>query len=156
MNSVRITNEGTAGATSTGLINHRPIKAFTSSEESWFNIKGQFPAGVWIRFQRTYRLAKIGFRAWSPGYSGGNWPTVTEIVGSNDCSQWKTLLYIDNGGGFTRNSGVGPQEQFRTFTIPTENRLPFTCLGLRWPSGQGCNGIVRVGDIQMWEQLYSL
>jgi len=145
---VRVVNGGTAGATSVGSpSNYAPIKGFTSSGESWFNTQYQFPAGVWMRFQRKISLMKIGFRPWSPAGSG-NWPKVTEVVGSDDCSRWNTLLYIDNKGGFTRN------EEFRMFTIPSENRTPgYACLGLRWPSQNGCNGYVRVGNIQMWEQV---
>merc|ERR1711962_556686 len=140
----RIVNDGTPGSTSNGY--YQPINAFTTSEASWYNVDGQFPAAVWMRFGRTYRLAKIGFRAWAP-VGTGNWPTVTEVVGSNDCSRWTTLLYINNKGGFTQD------KEYREFTIASENRLAFSCLGLRWPSRNGCNGYVRLGHIQMWEQV---
>jgi len=151
----RIENGGTAGATSTYNALYAPIKAFTSSltphgdPQGWLNVRNQFPAAIWMRFQKAHRLMKIGFRALSPSTdpNQSKWPKVTEVVGSNDCSQWTTLLYIDNQGGFTSNL------EFRRFTIPSQNGISeYACLGLRWPSKEGCDGLVGVGDIQMWEQ----
>jgi len=143
----RIENGGTAGATSTLNPSYAPIKVFSGG--IWYNVRNQFPAAIWMRFQKAHRLMKIGFRALSPSTdpNQSKWPKVTEVVGSNDCSQWTTLLYIDNQGGFTSNL------EFRRFTIPSQNGISeYACLGLRWPSKEGCDGLVGVGDIQMWEQ----
>jgi len=143
----RIENGGTAGATSTLNPSYAPIKVFSGG--IWYNVRNQFPAAIWMRFQKAHRLMKIGFKAIFPNTvaNQGNWPKVTEVVGSNDCSQWTTLLYIDNQGGFTSD------DEFRMFTIPSQNGISeYACLGLRWPSKEGCYGVVAVGDIQMWEQ----
>ena len=145
---MRFANEGTAGATSIEGSCCTAIKAFTPPGASWHNKKFQFPAAVWMRFKKTHRLTKIGFRAWWPNLSEneGNMPKVTKVVGSNDCSNWNTLLQIDNFGGFTSH------KEYRTFTIPSENRiLSYSCFGLTWASQEGTEGWVRVGDIQMWE-----
>jgi len=134
---------GTAGASSQYTSDYLPSEAFDGTGD-WMNRENRFPVAVWMRFPSAHRLQKIGFRAsFIPSYM----PNEIEVVGSDDCSQWTVLLHLNNRGGFKSD------REFKTFVIPAENRASFTCIGLRWPFRDGCDGSVRVGRITMWEQV---
>ena len=137
-----IVNNGTAGSSQYSN-NYPPRGAFNGSND-WVNKLRQFPAVIWMRFQKSHRLQKIGFAPYSVA---SYLPNEFEVVGSDDCSHWTVLRRLNNKGGFRLDG------EFKTFVIPVENRVSVTCIGLRWPNSNGCTGFVRVGEITMWEQL---
>jgi len=136
-----IPNRGTPGASSV-YSTYYARKGFSTSELSWASNSGAqyFPASVWMRYSRSHRLAKIGFRT-APSTS--EMSKGFEVIGSNDCTNWNTLLYVENAG-FTKGL------QFKTFQIPLENRIAFSCLGLKFQNTPV--NLVRLGQITMWEQ----
>ena len=156
MNLGLIVDQGEAGASSEAIeTNDVPNKGktysaangFITSEMSWLTEPHQWPAFIWKRYQKAHRLRKIGFRV---GRSN-NWPDVFEVVGSDDCSTWTSMLRLDKqgpwNGGFTK--------EFRTYIIPVEKRTPFKCIGLKWPGTRdewlSQSGRVSVDSITMWE-----
>jgi len=119
--------------------------AFQNSMLFWSNLPGKFPAGVWMRYPKPRRLAKIGFTISEIKLY---WPKTFEVVASDDCHLWYTLLRREDGGGFSRDN------EFKTFDIPCEKE-PALCFGLKWPSSTGATvatvDTVRVNNILMWE-----
>jgi len=139
-----IPNRGTPGASSEI---HPAKNGFSTSKGTskgtWASKSGSqyFPASVWMRYSRSHRLAKIGFR--TGPYSSEN-PKDFEVIGSNDCLNWNALLSVDN-------AGLTKEKQFKTWQIPLENRIAFSCLGLKIKKTNG-KTLVRLGQITMWEQ----
>ena len=113
--------------------------AFQADDKYWSNAKNKWPASVWMRFDRPHLLEKIGFR----NKEIYNTPKTVEVIGSNDCKSWKTLLSVEDSG-FTKGN------EFRSWTIPAENRSKFSCFGLMWPIKQ-VSQCVSVRQILMWE-----
>ncbi len=117
-----------------------PEKAFTSSDDYWANVHKQLPAILWMKFNNPHRLARIGFRS----NTNVNIPKKMMVVGSHDCTNWSTLLTIENTG-FSDN-------EFRKWEIPAENRVLYRCIGLKWPVASS-NGYAVVAEMRMWEQI---
>jgi len=148
---LRKLDDGTAGASSTCCPNccsaRNAFIPFGEAKEheqleQWASETDQFPAYIWMRFQRPHRLAKIAFS--SLYYK--QLPKEIGVVGSDDCETWTTLVTIKSG--FTYGSEVKPWE------IPSQNRQKFSCIGLMWPRRfEGNDGIARLGHITMWEEL---
>jgi len=137
-----VQNRGTIGASSeysTGSPMWGKQNAFSTSEKFWSNVDNQFPALIWMRFSAPFRLGKIGYRV-----AGGGQPKIAEVIGSNDCSTWTTLRYIENTG-FS-----GGAKEFKAWSVPIENSIPFPCIGLRWPF-KGTGSCSEIGSITMWE-----
>jgi len=116
--------------------------------DAWGSKKDQWPALVWMRYSAPLRLGKIGYSTWDTD----DVPKIAEVIGSKNCSTttsttttttWTVLLRIENTG-FTK------AKEFRSWFIPMENRIPFQCIGLRWPEA-GVGDEVEAGSITLWE-----
>merc|ERR1711962_904236 len=142
-----IVDQGEVGASSSYDNYFTSGDAFRAGS-GWANEQNQFPAIIWKRYGKAHRLQKIGFRA---VVYPKNLPNVFEVVGANNCASdreahWTSMLRVDNGGGFTKRN------EFKSFIIPVENRHPYRCLGLRWPTKEGSNSnFVQISKITMWE-----
>jgi len=136
-----IPNTGTAGSSSVYAAGYLAKYAFMSSAKYWCNAEDQFPAAVWMQFPSSHVLAKIGYLA---KYDEETPPRM-EVIGSDDCSTWTILLNLEN----IVNSR---DDQFNEWSIPSQNRLSFSCFGLRWPAQKsGGNGFLYISQITMWE-----
>ena len=145
MNSVLIVDSGTPGASSSNLPRFPPKLAFLgrgTKGTQWLNAANQFPALIWMRFSKPHRLAKIGFT--SP-YANDH-PRNIGFIGSNDCSNWTHMLNI-------ADAGLTKAWETKTWVIPSENRLPFYCIGIDWPNRGKGDTYARISNITMWEQL---
>ena len=139
LNTELITEKGTPGASSVRSSSFAVTNAFTSDDKYWVPAKDQLPSAIWMRFQNPRRLHAIGYRNFDQNYD----PKRLEVIGSDDCTNWTTLLVVENTG-FT---GI---TEFRKWTIPEDIRTKFYCFGLRWrskPPNGFCNA---VSEIQMW------
>ena len=133
---------GTAGASS--VLSDNPIyggaMAFKLDEQYWETKANTFPNTIWMRFQRAYRLKKIGVRFFDHTYA----PNQMIVVGSDDCANWNPLLYVENTG---IPSSV--ESAYKKWTIPVANS--FSCLGLMFQRSAGTdNGWVILESIHMY------
>jgi len=145
----RILNYGTAtaGASATCCRCCPAKDAFITSDamNRWAGVIDQYPAYVWMRFQKPQRLAKIAFSLpWRPKKTD-----ILEIgiVGSDDCKSdrighWTTLLTIKPA--FTKAWEV------KTWEIPLQKRVGFTCIGLMWPREFYGFNRATFSEITMW------
>ena len=98
-----------------------------------------------MRFQKPQRLAKIAFSLPT------EYPKEVQeivIVGSDDCKSdrighWTTLLTIKPA--FTKGFW-----EVKSWEIPLQKRVGFTCIGLMWPRGFDGNNRARLSQITMW------
>jgi len=141
---------GTPGASSYLAFGTQPIHAFESKRRYWQGESCQFPAYIWWRFPMPHRLAKISVCVMSVGPR--NSPKKLDVVASDDCENWTDLLNIEDTG-FTESS------KEKAWVIPSQNRAPFHCIGLRWPihglyqpNANGCQN-AQVSHVSMWEEL---
>jgi len=135
-----IQNTGTAGSSSDYRAAYSAKHAFMSSADHWSNTKNQFPAAVWMRFPSSHVLAKIGYLA----LYDEDTPPKMEVIGSDDCSTWTILLNLENIVNTHNN-------KFREWSIPSQNRVPFSCIGLRWPAAKLGSNTLYISQITMWE-----
>jgi len=137
-----ITERGKPGASSVYDNRHGAALAFISNDDYWLPEDKQLPATIWMRFPRAHRLAAIGYRNYKNGYD----PKSLQVIGSNDCATWTTLLTVDNTG-FTKT------KEFRKWYIPAQNQQMFSCLGFMWQSNAPViySYTVIVREIRMWE-----
>jgi len=133
-------NTGTAGSTSDHSADRSAKHAFMSSANYWNPIANQYPAAVWMQFPSSHVLAKIGLLF----LFDEDTPPRMEVIGSDDCSTWTILLNLENVVN-SRN------KQFREWSIPSQNRLPFSCIGLRWPAPKSGSSLPYISQITMWE-----
>jgi len=81
-----IKNQGRPDASSYENIDRLPKYAYhrngmgLDKEAYWANYQGQFPALLWMHFQKSYRLAKIGFSTVFPEDA----PKIIRFIGSDD------------------------------------------------------------------------
>jgi len=137
-----ISDYGTPGASSIHRSFSSPKNAFTSTDRYWASSSFQFPAIIWMKFNNPHRLARIGYRSnflW-------NIPKKMIVVGSHDCTNWQSLLTIEN-------TAFRSNKEFRQWNIPEENRVSYRCIGLKWPVKPAGNTLVVVTEIRMWEQI---
>jgi len=138
-----ISDYGTPGASSIHRSFSSPKNAFTSTDRYWASSSFQFPAIIWMKFNNPHRLARIGYRSnflW-------NIPKKMIVVGSHDCTNWQSLLTIEN-------TAFRSNKEFRQWNIPEENRVSYRCIGLKWPVKPAGNTLVVVTEIRMWEQIW--
>jgi len=145
----RIPNRGQPGSSSDYRPGYSAQKAFSNYGSYWRNQDNQFPAVIYTKLEKKYRLAKITF---SIVYTQAN----LKVVGSDDCEPgtWTPLYKV-------RNLNVKNQFQYVEWDIPAFDgrRESFSCYGLKWdkktekytyPEGTGHVG---VGSIAMWEEI---
>ena len=145
-------NNGTPGATSFDSIESKlPKYAFENTiysdrpgvtgDNYWESERG-FPQYIWMKFATPHRIAKLGFSSQSNAYA----PTRFDIIGSSNCAApWTVLRHVDDAG-FTEWG------QVKTWTVPLENRLAFTCIGLKIETSNRYDyPYIAVRQIQMWE-----
>jgi len=160
---------GTAGATSIfedaakDPAKFRPALAFKSqifkspSEADrtypWISV-GQFPQTVYFRFPDPLTITKFSFRSRAedstkyPRYINlvEFSPTKFDFVGSDDCSEWETIM---EARGVTWSTF----DQEKLWIIPKEKQKSFACFGIRIVENGG-NSFGTHGAIQgmkMWQ-----
>merc|ERR1719209_1983063 len=160
---------GTAGATSIfedaakDAAKFRPALAFKSqifkspSEADrtypWISV-GQFPQTVYFRFPDPLTITKFSFRSRAedstkyPRYINlvEFSPTKFDFVGSDDCSEWETIM---EARGVTWSTF----DQEKLWIIPKEKQKSFACFGIRIVENGG-NSFGTHGAIQgmkMWQ-----
>jgi len=142
-----ITENGTAGASNvySSSSGNAAANAFKLDTSYWHSKKDEFPMTIWMRFQRPYRLKKIGVKPYSYDF-------ITKemyVVGSDDCTSWNPLLIVQNTG--YPSSGTNAHHYYKEWTISVENR--FSCLGLMFMKKDSKNnGHIVLDEIHMWEQ----
>jgi len=143
-----ISENGTAGASSVASDNeatYGAANAFKLDTSYFQSKKNSFPVTIWMRFQRPYRLKKIGVKP----YSYTHITKEMYIVGSDDCANWKSLLTVQNTG--YPSSGTNTYHYYKEWTISVENR--FACLGLMFMRKDSVNnGWILLDEIHMFEQ----
>jgi len=144
--SGRIPNQGRPGSSSDySTPDYSSKQAFSTYGEFWCSTHGQFPAMIYSELEKPYRLAKIGA---SFAYCPGKF----EIIGSNDGTTWTTMKTVEN-------PGITKFHQFKSWSVPAYNRIPFKYIGLRWPKAATENShpagtkYAGVGTISMWEEI---
>jgi len=142
----RVPNQGYPGSSSNyDSTYYNQKKAFSTYKEYWCNTHGQFPAMIYSELEKPYRLAKIGA---SFTYCPGKF----EVIGSNDGTTWTTMKTVEN-------PGITKSHQFKSWSVPAYNRIPFKYIGLRWPKAATENSYpagtkyAGVGTISMWEEI---
>ena len=157
---------GTAGATSIfkdNVAKFGPAWAFkrqifkSKSEADrtypWISV-GQFPQTVYFRFPDPLTITKFSFRSRaedSTKYPYYKWyvefsPTKFDFVGSDDCSEWETIM---EARGVTWSTF----DQEKLWIIPKEKQKSFACFGIRIVENGG-NSFGTHGAIQgmkMWQ-----
>merc|ERR1719309_1886014 len=98
-----IDDEGEAGSSSVLQLHESgkvaaAANGFLTSGLFWANKRYEWPALIWKRYRKAHRLQKIGFRIHKPW----NLPDVFEVIGSDDCTNWMSMMLVDNEGGFTK------------------------------------------------------
>ena len=88
----------------------------------WANSEGQFPAFIWHWFHEIHVVAKFGFASRIDLQNLNQSPKSFYFVGSMDCSNWTTIIKVDDAG-FTKNN------QFKSWIIPKRGRQAFRCFG---------------------------
>ena len=144
---MEIVYDGTAGASALAGAGYEAKYAFQNTEKFW---GGRYyedgPSFVWFRFRMAQRLAKIGFQGGHNAYA----PKSFEVVGSNSCSNWTTLLS-------TSNSGI-PNDLSSTFfswNIEKRHRLSFSCIGIKsiTENSERPTNYPEIKNIIMWEEI---
>jgi len=144
--SVLMENIGTPGASSVYGFN-LPKYAFQNSSNYWSSIS-RLPQSIWIKLATPCQIAKLGFSSEGNMYA----PRRFDIIGSSNCADpWTVLLHVADSG-FTKTS----RSQFKTWTVPQQNRRAFKCIGLKIETTYKCciryysGDYVALKNIQMW------
>ena len=132
-----IKEKGTAGGTSSYDNRPKAYAFINGTSTVWCNEAYQYPASVWMRFRKPHRLQKIGYRSLNRDNNA------FEVIASDDCTSWTTLLSVGNPG-FTKDS------EFKQWSIAIKNIAPFSCIGLKWHKS---NTHVCVNGVTMWEPI---
>jgi len=140
----RIAYEGSAGS-STESSGYAPKYAFHSIGSHYFHSQKGMPQAIWFRFSKPHRLAKIGITSHQNRYA----PKRFNVVGSNDCASWTSMLTVFNSG-FPDNT----HEETRYWSISAQNRMAFTCIGLNVKTNPWSGyPYLLLNNIMMWEEV---
>ena len=131
--------DGKAGASSywwhTFHRDYPPENAFKSNAR-WCSLAG-YPAKIWYKFKFPVKVVKISFSSvdksfWYPS----KWkqsPKSFNVIASNDCKNWDTLLSVTN-------SGFTGQNQVKSWQIPCTQQRPYRCYGIEGTKNLGYRG----------------
>ena len=114
--------------------------AYNKSSEYWCGKSQTFPATVWMQFPKPHRLAEISFKTY---YAG---TIYFEVVGSQDCADWTTLL---------NTNSIFIAKETKKFPLPltAASFERFSCIGLRFSKKpeNAKKEYACVGSVRMWE-----
>ena len=112
----------------------------------WASHSNDATPEIWFQFEEEHSLAKIGFSSRKENFFGQT-PAHFLVIGSTmteNSKNWSTLLEVKNAG-FTKN------DEFNSWLIPTVNRKPFRCMGLKILSTMSKKKYAALRNITMWE-----
>ena len=129
---------GTPGASSKWSADYSAQKAFNQAnpEARWCSTAG-YPSKIWFQFTSAVKVVKISFSSvdksfWYPS----KWkqsPKSFNVIASNDCKNWDTLLSVTN-------SGFTGQNQVKSWQIPCTQQRPYRCYGIEGTKNLGYPG----------------
>ena len=141
---MKITNAGTAGSTYEGDDEHLAKYAFENTESKYWQGSSTYPQYIWFRFHTPRVLAGIEITPYRNAFG----PELFQVVGSNDCWSWRTMLGVADSG-FPNDLQPGVSKYW---DIPRANRLSFYCIGLKiFTIPFGRNRSPELKNIVMWE-----
>ena len=117
--------DGTAGASSQYSASYSAQKAFNQENPRWCS-KAGYPAKIWFKFRSAVKVMKISFSSVENGKHGYEWkqsPKTFNMIASNDCRTWDTLLSVTN-------SGFTGQNQEHSWLIPPTQQKSYRCYGI--------------------------
>ena len=115
--------DGTAGASSRYSSKYSAQKAFNQEDPKarWCSTAG-YPAKIWFKFTFVVKVVKISFSS----IDSNKWkesPKTFNVIASNDCSTWDTLLSVTM-------SGFTGQNQEKSWQIPCTQQKSYRCYGI--------------------------
>ena len=154
-----IKEAGTAGSSNVAHSDHLAEYAFLDAPGKYWKGSNIYPQYIWFHFSTPHILGGIGFTVHRNAFA----PKDFEVVGSNDCSNWKPLLEAENPG-YPEDSGphgTGPEDKydppedfeeglFKFWHTRETSRVPYECFGLKIYSVR-FGDIPEVKNITMWE-----
>jgi len=119
--------DGTAGASSKFSAEYSAQKAFNQAdpEARWCSTAG-YPSKIWYKFSSAVRVAMISFSSIEDSQNPDIWtesPKAFNVIASNDCSTWDTLLSVTM-------SGFTGQNQEKSWQIPCTQQNSYRCYGI--------------------------
>ena len=122
--------DGTAGASLQYSSSYSAQKAFNQEnpEARWCSTVG-YPAKIWFKFTSAVKVVKISFSS----VDSNKWkesPETFNVIASNDCSTWDTLLSVTN-------SGFTGQNQEKSWQIPRTQQKSYRCYGIEGTKNLG-------------------
>ena len=140
---MKITDVGTAAASSSFGSEYVPANAFRDDDELWYS-KRKFPQSIWIRFANPHRLARIDIRS----HTNRSAPKDFAVVGSADGVDWVTLLRVQDSG-FPDDK----KKEVKSWEIPAENRQSLSHIGLTVNTVPDMTWkCVKIEYLVMWEE----
>jgi len=131
-----------AGATSVYGAGHEAANAFDPEREPWATKENEIPATVWYNFTTSVSLGKISLQTRSQSSNNNQAPKSFKVLGSNDCSNWSTLLHVTD-------SGLTTEGQTKEWDIPCKFLEGFGCIGVKVTKTQG-SSYAAIANIEMW------
>jgi len=121
-----IVYDGTPGASSQYSASYSAEKAFDSeNDDRWCSAEG-FPAKIWFQFTSAVKVVKISFSSPEPSRGHQKWkqsPKAFQVIASDDCSNWDTLLSVTD-------SGFTGAHQEKSWQIPCNQQKSYHCYGI--------------------------
>jgi len=109
------------------------------------------PETVWILLPRNVTISAFSFRSRAEiigtNYEvhkdfGKMMPTELELVGSNDCKTWTTLLEV-------KAKWSDKADKAQKWRIPIKDRQPFSCIGIRVKANEKKQTAIQ--GVELWE-----
>jgi len=154
-------SQGEAGATSVldkkfGAANAFKRAFYKNKRDRSFPwVSGSIPATVFIKLPNAVKVSAFSFRSRpEPPSRPPDWflkfsPLKFELVGSNDCDKWTTIILVESTTWTTH-------DQERKWGVPEKNRKPFTCIGFKVLTvGWKIKPKAAIQDAKFWGNLWN-
>jgi len=123
--------DGTAGASSKYSSSYPAQNAFTpeDSDDRWCTDSSGYPGKIWFNFTSAVKVVKISFSSPDSSYWKES-PKTFNVIASNDCSNWHTLLSV-------ADSGFTGSNQVKSWQIPCTQQKSYKCYGIEGTENEG-------------------
>jgi len=141
--------DGTPGASSKWSADYSAQKAFNQAnpEARWCSTAG-YPSKIWFQFTSAVKVVKISFSSIDSNQYPDIWtesPKAFNVIASNDCSTWVTLLSVTN-------SGFTGLNQEKSWHIPCTQQKSYRCYGIEGTENLGYpKDYISLKDMKMFQ-----
>jgi len=141
--------DGSPGASSKWSADYSAQKAFNQAnpEARWCSTEG-YPGKIWFQFTSAVKVVKISFSSIDSNQHPNIWtesPKAFNVIASNDCSTWDTLLSVTN-------SGFTGLNQEKSWHIPCTQQKSYRCYGIEGIENLGYpKDYISLKDMKMFQ-----